>query len=60
MDETDDETLGYLIANLMVFYEGAISYSELKEMPLPELIELQRYAERINREIEYETKRRIK
>jgi len=60
MDETDDEVIGYLIANLMVFYKGAISYKELINMPIPELLELQKYAEKINREIENESRRRSK
>lgn len=59
MDEGTDEnnSIDYLIANLMVFYKGALSYSELQSMPLPELYQLNEYAVKINREIEKEAKK---
>jgi len=31
----------------MVFFEGAVSYTELKNMPFPELAMLQKEAQRI-------------
>jgi len=44
----------------MVYYKGAIAYSELQVMPIPELIELIDNAQRINRDIEAEQKRRMR
>lgn len=38
------------MANLMVFYRGALSYTELQNMPLPEMLRLQKYAVNINEE----------
>lgn len=40
----------------MVFYKGAISYKELREMPIPEIINLQEYADKINKEIKKASK----
>ena len=34
----------------MVFYKGALSYSELNEMPYPRILKLNHFAQRINRE----------
>ena len=34
--------------NLMTFFEGALGYTELKNMPLPELKMLHEEAERID------------
>lgn len=36
----------------MVFYKGGFSYSELQEMPLPELLRYNDYATKINKERE--------
>jgi hypothetical protein len=36
----------------MVFYEGGLSYTELQEMPLPNVFRLQEFAVRINKERE--------
>jgi hypothetical protein len=41
-----------MIANLMVFYKGGLSYTELQNMPLPEVYKLNKFAERINKERE--------
>jgi hypothetical protein len=40
------------IANLMVTFGGAVSYSELKGLPLPELFGLHREARRIHKDQE--------
>jgi hypothetical protein len=34
----------------MVFYEGAVQYETLKEMPFPELFDLLKYADEITEE----------
>jgi len=34
----------------MVFYKGGLSYTELQNMPLPEVFRLQDYAAKINKE----------
>jgi len=41
----------------MVFYKGALSYKELKEMPIPEILEWQEHANRINQEIQRASKK---
>ncbi len=46
-----------MIANLMVFYKGAISYKEFQEMPINDLIDLNNFAQKINREQEKEMKK---
>jgi hypothetical protein len=46
-----------MLCNLMVFYKGALSYSDLKSMPIPELYELQSNASRMIKEIELERAR---
>lgn len=56
MDESTEKQIGLQIAHLMVFYKGAISYKELRDMSIIELKELNEYAEQINNEID----RRIK
>ncbi len=48
--------MGYLIANLAVFYKGAVSIRELESMPIPKILELNQYAERINQEVERKLK----
>ena len=52
MDETINERIDYLISHLMVFYKGAISYGEFQKMPYPEILKLNKFAERINKERE--------
>lgn len=39
-----------MIANLMVFYKGALSYHDLQEMPYPEVFKLNKLAAQINEE----------
>lgn len=36
----------------MVFYKGALPYNELQGMPYPEILKLNEFAERINKERE--------
>lgn len=59
MDEQIDEQIDYIIAHLMVFYKGALSYSELQEMPYPEILRLNEFAGRINKERERAVKNGI-
>jgi len=54
MDEESNESLDYLISCLMVFYKGALSYTDLQSMPIPELYQLNAHAAKINKEIEKE------
>ena len=50
MDERE-VNLDRLIANLMVFYKGALTYEALQKMPIPELLVLRDEADRINKEV---------
>ena len=59
MGEQFYEEVDYIIAHLMVFYKGALSYSELQAMPYPELLKLNEFAERINKERERASKNGI-
>lgn len=59
MDEEIDARIDYIIAHLMVFYKGALSYTELQEMPYPEIFKLNKFAERINKERERAAKNGI-
>ncbi len=38
--------------NLLVFFQGGLGYTELWEMPIPELCLLHEEAARVNRELE--------
>ena len=49
--------MGKLITNLMTFYDGAVSYTELRYMPAPELVDLLGQTERIAAEQERAMKR---
>jgi len=57
MDGKFTEDIDYIIAHLMVFYKGALSYSELNEMPYPEILKLNHFADRINKARERAIKR---
>lgn len=43
----------------MVFYKGGLSYTELQNMPLPDVFRLQDYAVKINKERERAAKNGI-
>jgi len=51
--------IGYLIANVIFFYKGGVSYACAKEMPVLELFELSEYGARINIEIEKQSKQKL-
>lgn len=57
MDEAGHEVLESIIADLMVFYKGAISLHEFEHMPIPKILDFQRYAQRINEAREREIKK---
>jgi len=57
MDKTPDEEIKYLFCQLMEFYNGGISYNELKCMPMPEVLELYKNALKIQEEIKRQTQR---
>ena len=59
MDEELGTKIDYIIAHLMVFYKGSLSYSQLQGMPYPEILKLNEFAERINKERERATKNGI-
>lgn len=42
----------YLIANLLKFYQGGLSYQDCMSMSFHSLIRFNRYAQKINAEIE--------
>lgn len=46
-----------MIANVMKFYEGAITYDNLMQMPFNEIVTWNKYAQKINREIEKSVKK---
>lgn len=48
------------MANLMVYYKGAITYNELQNMPIPEMLKLQEYAEKITKKQQAELERQSK
>jgi len=50
------EQLDFIIADLMVFYKGAVSYSEFRSMPIDEVLQLKQFADRINKEVERRNK----
>ena len=52
MDKTSDEQIGYIIANLMVYYKGALTYDRLMTMPIPLLLDYLKYAGKIEKEKE--------
>jgi hypothetical protein len=51
--------IGYLIANVIFFYKGAVSYECAKNMPILELFELSEYGAQINKEIEKQSKQKL-
>jgi hypothetical protein len=44
----------------MVFYKGAVSYGDLNEMPLDEVLQLNHFASKINKAQEYESKKAMR
>lgn len=48
MDETSNEHLESIIADLLVFYKGGISLLEFEHMPIPKILDFGKYAEKIN------------
>ena len=56
MDDASDEEVEFLIADLAVFYKGAVTFSELEHMPLSKVYRLNKYADKMNKEIERQAK----
>lgn len=52
MDESIGDKIDWMFANLMVFYKGGLSYTELNNMPLPLVIKYYEYGEKMNKEAE--------
>jgi hypothetical protein len=52
--------LDFIIADLMVFYKGAVTYSEFMSMPIDEILQLQYFAHNINKEVERRNKQASK
>lgn len=50
--DDDDDKIDYMIATLMVFYKGSLSYDRLMSLPIPKLRSLCEYAVKINKEQE--------
>jgi len=42
----------------MVFYKGALTFKDLKEMPISDILEFNTIANKINDELERESKRK--
>ena len=57
MDEEIGERIDFLIANLMVYYKGAISYKDFQEMSYADILKHERYASQINQAREREIKK---
>lgn len=56
MDETLESRIDYMFANLMVFYKGGLSYTELNNMPIPLVLKYYEFADQMNREAERKAK----
>ena len=56
MAETAVEDVNYLIATIAEFYNGSVQYTELQEMPLPEVHELHKNAIKIQEETKRQNK----
>lgn len=56
MDESIQRKIDWLFANLMVFYKGGLTYSELNNMPIPLVLKYYEFANQINREAERKSK----
>lgn len=56
MDESIGAKIDWMFANLMVFYKGGLSYTELNYMPIPLVLEYNSHAERINKDAERKAK----
>lgn len=56
MDESIGSKIDWMFANLMVFYKGGLSYTELNNMPIPLVLEYHDYAEKMNKEAERRAK----
>lgn len=52
MDESITSRIDWMFANLMVFYKGGLSYTELNNMPLPLVIKYNDYAIKMQKEAE--------
>jgi hypothetical protein len=52
--------LDFIIADLMVFYKGAVTYSDFMCMPIDEILQLQYFAHNINKEVERRNKQASK
>lgn len=53
----NEDEYSLMIANLMVFYKGAVSYKDLQSMPVVEVYQLQKNAISILDEIKKENQR---
>jgi hypothetical protein len=58
MDTALEQNLEWLFANLMYFFKGGLTYSDLNNMPIPEVLRYNDYAKRINKDQEQASKRR--
>lgn len=56
MDESIGNKIDWMFANLMVFYKGGLSYTELNNMPIPLVLNYYEYAEKMNKEAERKSK----
>lgn len=56
MAETTVEDVNYLIATITEFYGGGVQYTELQNMPLPEVYELHKNALKIQEEVKRQSK----
>ena len=52
MDGSDRDSIEYLIAKLIKFYNGGISYSDFMSMPIPKIYQLALFSGKISGEEE--------
>jgi hypothetical protein len=53
-----EDKIDWIFANLMMVYNGGLTFSDLNNMPIPQVLEYNKHAERINRERESQMKKR--
>ena len=56
--EIDEDEFSYLIAQLCVYYKGSVSLEYFETMPFLKVLDLNRYAAKMNESAEREAKKR--
>lgn len=53
-----EHDMDWVFANLMMVYNGGLTYQDLNNMPIPQVIEYNLHADRINKERERQMRKR--